>query len=111
MVCVVLILAPVLPPQAWLEIAEIWEFVHLHRRLYDIDPKKMQQPEGLGEHWSALKQLVYGTLAYGHDFGPDWKELADSNVREETLNYIRSKRESLLARLEAAGKKPAKKAS
>ncbi len=84
------------------EVAEIREFIRLHRLLYGIVPGT-PQPAGLGEDWGSLKQRVYGTLAYALE-GPAWDaELSDPKQREETLVYMRAKLDDLKRRVREAG--------
>ncbi len=86
-----------------LALAEIREFIRLHRLLYDIVPGT-PQPPGMGEDWGVIKQRVYGTLAYAQE-GPAWNaELNDPQQLQETLEYIRTKKDALVDRLKAAGK-------
>jgi hypothetical protein len=78
----------------------IEQFVSLHRTLYGIPRDGAEQPNGLGEEWSELKQRVYGTFAYSRDLSADVrKELGDPAVREQTLAYMRSKLPSLKDRV------------
>lgn len=84
------------------ELAEIREFIRLHRLLYEIVPGT-PQPAGLGEDWGTLKQRVYGTLAYALE-GPAWEaELSDPQQRQETLAYMRTKLDDLKRRVQEAG--------